>query len=555
MAKQNINIGTAPNSGTGDPLRSAFTKINENFTELYNRSVFSGSYNDLTNKPVLFSGSYNDLTNKPTVPTDINQLTDTGGLLTSGGTSYNQSLNTTDDVAFNSITLATSNVVELEQTYLEYVMQLEDLFAQGIGGTPYTGVGTPASKLSYEALIRAQALNPLIPASWIVTANALRNAYYGWAAASVTITPSESGVTLENGGGVGLRFEESTGLRFPDNTFQTTAYTGSELGDLKISGSTIGTIGSGSGWGDHDIYLSPNGESYAWIHIPNDANTQNAAPLIVGNGNNAGAGVHIRASGSGWEFKPNAVLQLPAGGDIVNSSGQSVLGGTQQTDAFRRVKNIDVNRRIEEAAGFKSVNLSQRIIGDSVSTVAYNDNAANGLWYVEIVWDNALAALVNGNTPYSIEISTDNNNWYAGYIGGSNPDISQQLVVSNGLNVLTVSQGNTVYYRVITGGEPVVWWDSADLPNGNTDFRGAIINYHAFTGEATHIGTIHIVDDDSDENITHTEVSSGSSDSENDDLWLIQNEGTISYRRIDGEGKTLNVQWTAKVFYSNETYD
>lgn len=35
MAKQTINIGTGPNTKTGDPLRTAFTKINENFTELY----------------------------------------------------------------------------------------------------------------------------------------------------------------------------------------------------------------------------------------------------------------------------------------------------------------------------------------------------------------------------------------------------------------------------------------------------------------------------------------------------------------------------------------
>jgi hypothetical protein len=35
MAKQTINIGTTANDGTGDPLRTAFTKINENFTELY----------------------------------------------------------------------------------------------------------------------------------------------------------------------------------------------------------------------------------------------------------------------------------------------------------------------------------------------------------------------------------------------------------------------------------------------------------------------------------------------------------------------------------------
>ena len=35
MAKQAINIGTNANDGTGDPLRTAFDKINDNFTELY----------------------------------------------------------------------------------------------------------------------------------------------------------------------------------------------------------------------------------------------------------------------------------------------------------------------------------------------------------------------------------------------------------------------------------------------------------------------------------------------------------------------------------------
>ena len=36
MAKQTINIGNAANDGTGDPLRTAFDKVNSNFTELYN---------------------------------------------------------------------------------------------------------------------------------------------------------------------------------------------------------------------------------------------------------------------------------------------------------------------------------------------------------------------------------------------------------------------------------------------------------------------------------------------------------------------------------------
>jgi hypothetical protein len=35
MAKQSIGIGSSANDGTGDPLRTAFDKINDNFDELY----------------------------------------------------------------------------------------------------------------------------------------------------------------------------------------------------------------------------------------------------------------------------------------------------------------------------------------------------------------------------------------------------------------------------------------------------------------------------------------------------------------------------------------
>jgi hypothetical protein len=41
MAKQTINIGTLPNDGTGDRLRTAFQKINENFDEVYHDHVVS----------------------------------------------------------------------------------------------------------------------------------------------------------------------------------------------------------------------------------------------------------------------------------------------------------------------------------------------------------------------------------------------------------------------------------------------------------------------------------------------------------------------------------
>jgi len=62
MTRQNINIGTAANDKSGDPLRTAFAKVNANFTELYasssgipNFSGESGKY--LTNNGSVLSWS------------------------------------------------------------------------------------------------------------------------------------------------------------------------------------------------------------------------------------------------------------------------------------------------------------------------------------------------------------------------------------------------------------------------------------------------------------------------------------------------------------------
>lgn len=39
MSNQTINIGTKPNDGTGDTLRVAFGKTNNNFSELYSTTI------------------------------------------------------------------------------------------------------------------------------------------------------------------------------------------------------------------------------------------------------------------------------------------------------------------------------------------------------------------------------------------------------------------------------------------------------------------------------------------------------------------------------------
>lgn len=43
MAQQTVDVGSFAGDGTGDPLREAFTKINENFTELYLGTAYPGA--------------------------------------------------------------------------------------------------------------------------------------------------------------------------------------------------------------------------------------------------------------------------------------------------------------------------------------------------------------------------------------------------------------------------------------------------------------------------------------------------------------------------------
>jgi len=73
MARQNINIGTSANSRNGDSIRNAFSKVNDNFTELY-ATLATSSLTELAQDyaaAMFTSGThsgvnvvYNDSTNK-----------------------------------------------------------------------------------------------------------------------------------------------------------------------------------------------------------------------------------------------------------------------------------------------------------------------------------------------------------------------------------------------------------------------------------------------------------------------------------------------------------
>jgi len=106
------------------------------------------------------------------------------------------------------------------------------------------------------------------------------------------------------------------------------------------------------------------------------------------------------------------------------------------------------------------------------------------------------------------------------------------------------------------GTTPVVWFDVVHSGDGNSQFRGAIIDYHAFiTNQGTIVGTIHLANDYDTGDATHTEHMSGNNGLQAVSLWgpdANLTRGRLCFKRTDGVAATMMIQWTAKIFYGLE---
>lgn len=115
MAKQTVNIGATPNDGTGDPIRDAFDKVNQNFDELYTSYVASGQVsvgNSTVNTVISNTGGL--VTSNSTVSTVANtsniKLGNTTANVLINSTSFNViGSNTIGNGSVNSTAVAVGN--------------------------------------------------------------------------------------------------------------------------------------------------------------------------------------------------------------------------------------------------------------------------------------------------------------------------------------------------------------------------------------------------------------------------------------------------------------
>lgn len=113
MAKQTIGIGSAPNDGSGDPLRTAFSKINSNFNEVYSSYQMSGT---LTANGLIVGADITANTTAIKVGTSTINATNYSGTANNalylGGAAASQFLTTTQ-LAANVATLTANNTLYL----------------------------------------------------------------------------------------------------------------------------------------------------------------------------------------------------------------------------------------------------------------------------------------------------------------------------------------------------------------------------------------------------------------------------------------------------------
>ena len=110
MAQQIINTGNTANDGTGDPLRTAFTKVNNNFTEVYNTS--NGAFNRANIALQTSQSSYNAI-NLITTNAEFQFIEITGTHDPSGNiVSFTRPANTNlTDIISSGVVLARANII------------------------------------------------------------------------------------------------------------------------------------------------------------------------------------------------------------------------------------------------------------------------------------------------------------------------------------------------------------------------------------------------------------------------------------------------------------
>jgi len=402
MPKQTINIGSNANDGTGDPLRTAFNKINDNFAELY------GSDNNLNtldanldvNNYIITTGVTNGsitITPNGTGSLTLGALTVSGTEISSADSTQitlKENLSVTGTLnAAGAATLGTSLTLAAGATITEFATS--------------TSLGTSDTKVPTQ-----NAVKTYVDAQNVAQA-------ITFVGDDSTGTAVNSGETFQILGGTGLT-SAVTGDAMTLNIDATVAtLTGSQT--LKNKTLTSPTIGG------HAVIegVTPTGATGTGNLV------FSAGPTLTG----TLAAATITASGTLAVTGNTTISGTLTTTDITTTGNQTITGNiTAQGTVFSdKIKSPATNANLAISAqgtGIVDIQSAMTTIGQTITGTASVTGQLNA--------DNLR---IDGNT---ISSTDTNGDVIITPNGGGQITLSSSRVAANQLNVVTVAVSNTV---------------------------------------------------------------------------------------------------------------
>jgi hypothetical protein len=432
MAQETINVGTTPNDGLGDPLRTAFTKTNNNFNQLFATAGITGIANGTSNVNIPQANGNVTISSAGSA----NVITVTGTGVNVAGTLNSSGLATLSNLSVTGATISTGTIQSLADVTAVTITASGNLSANNavitgnVTGALFTGNGA--------------GLTGVIATGNVGAASQLTNG------TTTMNIPVANGNMIGNVGGVLNIFTLSTGgLEIAGIVSASGNITG---GNLQTTGS-ISSTGNVTG-----NYILGNGSQLTGVDATQIINGTSNAKVVSSGGNIAvGIGgtsnVTVFATTGAFITGETSASGNVTGGNLLTGGLISATGNILTGGLVSAVANVTANNGMFTTI----VNVASHT-GDVVS-VTGNVTANNGMFttIVNVASHTGAVVSVSGNI-------TGGNLLFGSGIASGTGNITGGNVLTGGLisatgnvlgNVFTVNLGNTTT-AIINGGSNAV---------------------------------------------------------------------------------------------------
>ena len=432
MAQQTLNIGTNANDGTGDNLRAAMIKVNENFTEVYTSPGFDLTTIQVTGNEISAVRSNDDLVFKPSGTGAVSfpaiRIDDNNIVGTRSNDDINLLPSGTGSVVFGAIKIKGTSLSAEDSTSININ---DGLIVDGTlnvaGASTLSGATTLGSTLDVPSGLTTLSTLNVTGSTGLVGPLSIDNLTFddniigSSSNADIILTPGGTGsvvlpaVTIDDNNITGTSSDDSTTVNVNDNlivdgTLTTTGaatFTGATnlgstlavpsalttLSTLNVTGATslVGTttidnltfndntIGTSS---NADLRLSPGGTGSVIIaNLTVDSNiniTDNTIKTTVSDSN-----LQLSGAGSGTvEVIPGLITAAVTTVGNVGVTGTETITGELNVDAVKIKDNTittntsNANLELSANGSGKVVMVAPQIIGGTIDNTVIGGSTA-----------------------------------------------------------------------------------------------------------------------------------------------------------------------------------